>query len=751
MKDATGGGYIAPAPAPAAASEPDAPAPIEPAPQAGAQPAAPVVGGGATSYEAAPEPAQCGQWVPAPVVVGGDQAPTTAPAPADGGDTPPEPIAGPQDPATGLDTDPQAAVATTPASELSTWPEWQQQFTALGLTTDEIAKLGSANLSNAQLAEVYERVHTDIVAAGGIPGQTKPSAGTGDWSPQWQQRFLELGLPQEFVTELQSYAQKNGIGAEQLERVYQQVGEKIKATQGTSGTQGVPGAPGSSQAPGTQAAQPAADAPGWDAQFEQAFRGLGMPDEVLQMYAQSGAPAAGLEAAFNHASGRVQDFTDRGWMQKFTEAGVAPLETWGLILGDQPAKDEDIQAVLDAHEKGQESLWQKGGQLATSLFPGGRLAQYVFGKEPVSGDKIDRSSPMEIGMAALSGVALFAAFRGAKSLSAGWAARGGGFGNLNSLNETLSKLTTASGAAAPLGEVESLSQAAMGATQTWGTKQKLLSLIPFTKLHREVVGLGHAEAAAKAFNAGGAAKMLANETDGAAKLATITGMFDDIKSGAVRVQGAGNAYFDLFRKGAPMKLSAARDGQELITVSKGLGVGNGNSQLVSLMEVGGQRLARTIPSLSKAQGEALGGVMAGSLAHDLGTFTKDGFRPMQHIQRLMKTTQPGTSGSGAAAAGTAAEAAAGSVDDAARTTAASMPGSAPDVAPAAGTVTPAADVAPATTADSIPLTVDEFGRLRTPAGLEVPAYAEPASGIAPAGADADSIARLADTFDSLKR
>jgi hypothetical protein len=636
MKDATGGGdaaTVAPEPV-AAATDPAT------APAAGAQPAAPTTvtgggeaqgGGAATCYQPAPEPVACGQWVPAPVATG-PQAPTTAPAPTSGPDTPPDPIAAPAEaPAT---TGPAATTATTPASQMSTWPEWQQHFTRLGLSQDEVAKLGAANLTDAQLAEVYETIHADIVAQGGVPGETPipGSQPTSAWSPQWEQRFTQLGLPAEFVAEIKAEAMRTGADDAKLALVYEQLAAKAQGQQPTTGP----------QAPTTQ--QPAADQPGWNPQVEAAFRSLGMPDEVIKLYAESGAPLAGLEAAYKHAAGRVEDFTNRGWMEKFQAAGVPPLETWSAMLGDQPAKDEDLQTLLNTYRKGQQSLFQKGGQLATSLFPGGRLLQYAFGKEFVSGEEIDRTDWKEIGFAALSGLAAFTAIRGGRNIMAGWKARSGGFAALNGVNDTLVK------AGLPAGGVASVQDAAMGATQTWGTKQKLLSLIPGTKLHREIVGLGHAEAAARAFNNGGAASILKSDADGALQMATITKMFDDVKSGAIRMQGGKFAYLGPFKKGPLMTIDVAKG---VVTVNKSLKMGNGNSQLVGLMEVAGQKLgaqpqwlgagtlASEIAGLSAANQKQLGSQMAGNLAREIGGFTNDGRRPLNALKQLAESKPQG--------------------------------------------------------------------------------------------------------------
>ncbi len=691
----TGGGDVAtmaPAPVPVAP---------EPAPEAGAPSAAPaevsgggdVQGGGSTCYQPAPEPIQCGQWVPAPVATGPNAPTGPAPAPVAGPDTPPDPISGPGSTPGATDIDGAngpAAPATTPATTLPTWPEWNEYFTRLGVSPAEIAKIGAANLNDEQLAQVYTNIHTSIVASGGVPGQT-PIPAANAWNAEWEQKFAALGLPSEFITEIRAEAMRTGADAAKLEAVYQQVAAtgpqatgatawdaeweqkfaalglpaefvaqiKAQATkEGADDTkleavyQQLAQQVGAGQGPQGTQGQPE-EGPGWNPQVEQAFRSLGMPDEVIKLYAESGAPLSGLEAAYKHAAGRVEDFTKRGWMEKFTAAGVPPLQTWSAILGDQPIKDEDAQKLIDAHRKSTQSMLQKGGQLATSLFPGGRLLQFAFGREFVSGEKIDRTDWKEIGFAALSGLAAFAAIRGARTIGLGWAARNGNYSALNSTNQTLAGLTTKAGTKVPLGEVEAVSQAAMGATATWGTKQKLLSLIPGTALHKEIVGLGHAEAAARAFNGGGAAKILANDADGALQMASITKLFDDLKSGTTRIHGGALAYLGPFKKGPIMTLDAAKGGQEIIKVAKNLKIGNGNSQLVGLMEVAGTKLGRNpdwltnavnltddIVALSAQQRQTLGSVMAGNLARDLGGFTKDGMRPMSYIKGLQTATQP---------------------------------------------------------------------------------------------------------------
>ncbi|MEO6866828.1 MAG: hypothetical protein ABI200_02285 [Gaiellales bacterium] len=610
----------------------------------------PVEGGGDTAYEPAPEPDPCGQWIPAPVALE-DTPPPMAPT---GGDLPPEPIAGPDDtaPVTPNSTDSidtPAAPATTPASQLATWPEWNAHFTRLGLPQEELAKLAVAPLNNEQLAEVYERIHTGIVAAGGIPGETSitPETVISAWSPVWEQRFLELGLPQEFVAELKVEAVQTGADDARIATVYETLVTQLKGASDVPGSPQGPIVQQSPQLPTTTSPQP--QGAGWNPQIEQAFRSLGMPDAVIKIYAESGAPASGLEAAFKHASGRMEDLTERGWIEKLTAAKVDPLQMWSLILGDEPATDKELKALLNASKGANMGTLQKAGQLASSLFPGGRLAQYAAGKEFVSGQDIDRTSPMEIGMAALSGLALVASVRGARNLNLAFKARDAGYLQLNSVNNTLSSMGL------PKTGTDAITDVALGATQTWGTKQKLISMIPGTTLHKQVIGLAHADAAAAAFN-GGAAKQLMAKPDGALQVATLAQVFDDIKTGAMGIHGGSNAYLGPLKSSASVMSLDVSKGAEAIKVAKNIRLGgNGQTQLVGLLQVGGTKLGQApgwlqsapniagdIARLANVERQALGQVMAGSAVRtlDIGTFSKDGLRPMRMLAKLGADAQP---------------------------------------------------------------------------------------------------------------
>jgi len=753
------------------------------------QPPATKAAPAATGYDHAVEPAACGggRWVPAPST-------------AAGGDTPPEPVA--TDSAAPA-PDASAAggpIEGGPASALPNWPTWQQYFTDLGVSQDELATIASAPLDDHGLAEVYKDLHTGIVASGGVPGETDPAsvdpavltdpaattggasataaAGTSAWTPEWEQRFLDLGVPAGFVDMLKEQATATGADDAKLASVYDELATvKAGAASAASSPMGVDPATGmpatgavDPAAAQAEAAAAAAQQPGWSPEIEQAFSKLGMPKEIVKIYAESGAPIGGLEAAYKHAAGRVQDFTDRGWMDKFEAEGVDPMQTWSLILGEEPVSDEDAQAQLDAAKNASMGMPAKGLQFATSLFPGGRLAQYVMGKEAVSGESIDRSDPLEIGFAALSGVAAFAAFRGAKNMSSAFAARSGGYAALNSVDETMKTLMPGM----PKTGADAMEQAALGATETWGAKQKLMAALPFTSLHKEVMGLGHAEAAARAFNAGGAAKLM-ETPDGALQVSTLGQMFRDLHSGATTFEGGKNAYLGQIKRSAPMSLAAGEGGTDVVRVAKGLGIGDGRSQLASMLEVGGQKLGanpewlRTAPSLSddiaarsNAELDVLGKVMAGNAASELG-IGSDGIRAVRYLQNLQQSGmspwytemaeraagQAPASGSrslvteldeafhGPAIGGTTDQMLARAtatqevrsagveraVDRAIENMRAKTPAVENPAAEAAASITPARP-----TTAPVKLVANAAGEVTTPSGVIVPSYASPVSG-----------------------
>jgi len=532
-------------------------------------------------------------------------------------------------------------VSTTPANLLPTWGQWQTEFGKLGLSQDEIAKIGTGNLTDAGLAQVFQKVHAGVLANGGVTptgqtpttGPTQPPTGTqttgGAWDAEWDAKFNALGLPGDFVAKLKATAQAMGADDVKIQAVYDKL---VKEVGQTSGTQG--GAPTEQSTPG------------WNQDFAARFAQLGMPESVIKLYAESGAPASGLEAAWNHAAGRLADFKDRGWFDKFTQAKVAPEEMWGMILGDHILTDDELKPVYEAAQKKDRSMFARAAQLGVSFFPGGELVQFALGRKIVSGKEIDRTSPINIAFAALSGLALYTSIRGVRNLAAGWSAIKGGGEALGKVGATMNELGLTRGGS-------SVENVAVGAMQNLGFGAKLKSLIPGTSMHRNVIGVAHAEAAARAFNEGGGAKLLASAGGDGQLLARATGQnLLDIAAGGTIMRGGKIGYLGNLKSAAAMTSEASK-GVTYINVSKSMKIGDGRAQLAALAGVSGDMLkdpsffAKVVPNLASglkptaAQLSTLRSTMSGSAVRALGELgTSGGMRASRYLDKVAKDAAP---------------------------------------------------------------------------------------------------------------
>ena len=501
---------------------------------------------------------------------------TVAPAPVAEGPTP-APAVTPTDPyGPGSKTNPYGPQNPTgavgPATALATWPQWHQSFLELGVDAENIARIGSQSMSDAQLALVYMTIRREMDAArqsGNVGTDKNGVKPGGGWSQEWEQKFTALGLAPEQVAQIRELAKQNGADDAAIMELYNKVVAMV-------------------------ANEPAESAVTWTPEVEQAFTDLGMPKEYLEAYkAQLAAAPQGIVPAYKHAKERIDAFKATGYYDKLAAEGMPEVEIWSTyVLGDAEAKPEDLKKAVETLHGAKAPMWQKMLQHGITFFPGGELLQYGIGKKLVTGESIDRTSPMNILFAGLSGLAAVMAFRGAMSIGKGWGA----------IKSGLPELTKAGGATAGI----AADDAVLGALKTGGLKQKFLSFLPGTSQHAQVVGFGRLENAAKAFNNGGATALMQNGKDGAMQVATLNQMFDDLKTvssfatkggGTVQVanlsmNGGKIAY--LGNLGLPFK-SAQTGSMTLadashIIVNKGLGT-NGKESLAAMLEVGGQKLA----------------------------------------------------------------------------------------------------------------------------------------------------------------
>ncbi|MCW2974632.1 MAG: hypothetical protein JWN72_2905 [Thermoleophilia bacterium] len=656
-----------------------------------AQAPAPVMGGGSAAATYAPLKGEQStvQYVPAPAANGAAPEPIAVPAQA----APTQTL-----PATPATTPTQSAPSAGPAgsaSALDTWPQWQAEFGKLGLPAADVARIGSQPLTNEQLAHVYQSVHDGAVQGAtntangtpgtpgtpgakdtpGAPGQGSTSGADRGWDAAWEQKFLQLGIPAADVAELAKAVQVKGLRGADLDKVYAQAVQQV-------------------QQGGTNPSQSAGAA--WSEEWTAKFTALGMPPELVQLYQQNTTSAGGTEAAYNTAAEKLADFTERGWTKKFTEAGISPVDMWSIILTDPAPDDKALQSIVNGQRSSKLSGFQKALQTGISFFPGGELLQYVLGKKVVSGNEIDRTNPMNIGLAALSGLALFASVRGVGQLVKGFGAAKGGYENLFKVGD-LTK-GTAVVADSKLGEV-----------LTWGAGKKLKALVPFTMEHKVLIGGAHAEAAAKAALAEtGFAKLLAVKDgvpvvkNGEIIATSLNHLFDDIKTGQRVMTGSAGIFGKLTKMSAlPMSTSVAKDGTQLINVARTLRVGDGRTQLAAMAGIAGDLAAANNPALT-----GLGQLFAGTVASTIGFARTDGLMATRQLGNLAKLSSQGLApswykGASEAATEVASDAAkapaataGGTAGSAAKPTAATgsthVAPAAPGGAPTAPRVTPAA-------------------------------------------------------------
>ncbi|MEO6867951.1 MAG: hypothetical protein ABI200_08010, partial [Gaiellales bacterium] len=104
-------------------------------------------------------------------------------------------------------------------------------------------------------------------------------------------------------------------------------------------------------------------------------------------------------------------YKNDGRLEKLQDAKATPEEKWGVMTQDMSGKDFDkaVEQIRSSHVSG----WKRVASFAVNLIPGVYALQFVTGKDWITGDKIDRTNPLNIVGAVASGFAGFTAVRGA--------------------------------------------------------------------------------------------------------------------------------------------------------------------------------------------------------------------------------------------------------------------------------------------------------------------------------------------------
>ncbi|MCW2921938.1 MAG: hypothetical protein JWL76_1812 [Thermoleophilia bacterium] len=412
--------------------------------------------------KAAPESAAAG----ASQVMGAGQPGTVAAAAPDSA---PEPIP------TGSDTGGDPALATDPTvmpertvqpiAGTGAWTtEWQRRFEKLQLAPADVAFLAQANYSDAELTDIANQLGevdvldpaaanqqiegpTPNVDAGSVSSadgplpedvvpQGQPGSATGSaWTPQWEQRFGDV-MTRMGMSETEIAAQLKGVQSQptteaQLSEAYRQMEQSIGAfspewrdkftkvmtdlktpkAEQEQVLQQLAGS-GMDESKLTEAyTQMQNSLPAWNTEWEDKFKSLAIPDEMLKQLKDSGAPKAALEAQFKQLVDTKMKYRDDGRLEKLEDADASNEEKWGVMLQNTEGKDFDkvVEQIPSAHVP----MWKRALSFGVNLIPGVYALQYITGKDWVTSEKIDRSNPLNIVGAVASGFAGFTAVRSA--------------------------------------------------------------------------------------------------------------------------------------------------------------------------------------------------------------------------------------------------------------------------------------------------------------------------------------------------
>lgn len=260
-------------------------------------------------------------------------------------------------------------------AQASAWDsEWESRFSVLmrrkGMSEAEVraqvASIQGQPVTSRQLEAAYAQMATAL----------------GDWDPGWQAKFGslmdELDRPASERTQVLEQLSSGGFGDAQLAEIHRQM-EQSK--------------------------------PAWNQEWANRFDTLGLPQEVVTQLEGSGAPAQALEQQFQRFLDAKLQYKEDGRLERLEDAKASPEEKWGVMLEglDGEKFDKAVEQIHSRHVPG----WKRALGFAANLIPGVYAAQYLTGKDWLTGEKIDRSNPLNIIGAVASGFAGFTAVRGA--------------------------------------------------------------------------------------------------------------------------------------------------------------------------------------------------------------------------------------------------------------------------------------------------------------------------------------------------
>ena len=345
------------------------------------------------------------------------------------------------------------------------------------------------------------------VAPGGQPGAATGSA----WTPQWEQRFGDvmkrMGMSQTEIAAQLKGVQGQPTTEEQLSEAYRQMEQSIgafddewkaKFTKVMTDMK-TPQAEmeqvlaqlaggGLDESKLTEAyTQMQNSLPAWNAEYEDKFKSLAIPDEMLKQLKDSGAPKAALDAQFKQLVDTKMKYKEDGRLEKLEDADASNEEKWGVMLEGKEGEDFDkiVEQIHSAHVP----MWKRALSFGVNLIPGVYALQYITGKDWVTSEKIDRSNPLNIVGAVASGFAGFTAVRSAvQGIQGLSAASRAATATMQAANAA--KGVTGLGASVnALGNASNLSKGAFQAIEAAGLVSKFEKGLRFTDYLKSAVPL----------------------------------------------------------------------------------------------------------------------------------------------------------------------------------------------------------------------------------------------------------------------
>lgn len=285
---------------------------------------------------------------------------------------------GPVDPATGepLPGDP----STGGAGGANAWsPQWESKFSELlaksGMSATDIeqqlSQVRSTPLSEDQLQQVYDQ----------LVGQV------GAWSSDWEKKFTKLfekaDLPKEQITEAITAMSQAGMSQVELEKAFTDASKQIEASK-----------------------------PGWSDDWEDKFKTLDIPEDMLKSLKDSKGSEENIKGIYETLLKAKMEFKDNGRLKKLEDADASADEKWGMMIEQDPkggikvrdVSDHDFDKAVEGIHSQHVPAWKRVVSIGLNLIPGVGTLQYLTGKDWVTGEKIDRSNPLNIGMAVLSAI-----------------------------------------------------------------------------------------------------------------------------------------------------------------------------------------------------------------------------------------------------------------------------------------------------------------------------------------------------------